>query len=283
MSYRSSVRPVATSDQVFLRAARLGQLRNPGVDRKSPTRPGFRIRDTSSDLSSRTTWKIFILALDGVRPSTGMDSEPTDKDLLSQLSTDPAAFETFYWRHLDRVIGFAARRVREPPDVADVVAATFLTVLTAARSYDPGRGEPSAWLLGITARLIANENRRRYRENAATARIIGRRLIDASDIERLEERIDAARSSQQVAEALSRLKPGDREVLLLVSADGLTPAEAARVLGIGAAACRMRLTSARRALSKAIDKAAPRPAAELRSPNQNSSMKETSGEYRYAR
>jgi DNA-directed RNA polymerase specialized sigma24 family protein len=57
-----------------------------------------------------------------------MESEPTDKDLLNQLSTDPAAFETFYWRHLDRVIGFTARRVREP---ADVVAVTFLTVLTA--------------------------------------------------------------------------------------------------------------------------------------------------------
>ena len=212
-----------------------------------------------------------------------MDSEPTDKDLLSRLSTDPAAFETFYWRHLDRVIGFTARRVREPADVADVVAATFLTVLTAARSYDPGRGEPTAWLLGITARLIARENRRRYRENAATARIIGHRLIDASDIERLEERIDAARSGQQALEALSRLKPKAREVLLLVSADGLSPTEAARVLGISAAACRMRLSSARRALSKAIDAANQKPAAGLPAPDQNSSLKGTSSEYRYAR
>src|ERR1700722_4270743 len=234
-----------------------------------------------------------------------MDSEPTDKDLLSQLRTDPAAFETFYWRHLDRVIGFTAPRVREPAGVADVVAATFLAVLTAARSYDPARGEPTAWLLGITARLIARGNRRRYRENAATpritarrgtdpreyrrryrenaatARIIGRRLIDASDIERLEERIDAARSGQQAIEALSQLKPKAREVLLLVSADGLTPTEAARVLGISAAACRMRLSSARRALSKAIDAANPKP--ELRAPDQNSSMKGTSSEYRYAR
>jgi Sigma-70, region 4/Sigma-70 region 2 len=113
-----------------------------------------------------------------------------------------------------------------------VVAGTFLTVLTGARSYDPGRGEPTAWLLGITARLIARENRRRYRENAAAARIIGHRLIDASDIERLEERIDAARSGQQAIEALSQLKPKAREVLLLVSADGLSPTEAARVLGI---------------------------------------------------
>jgi len=114
----------------------------------------------------------------------------------------------------------------------------------------------------ITARLIARENRRRYRENAATAKIIGHRLIDASDIERLEERIDAARSGQQAIEALSQLKPKAREVLQLVSADGLSPTEAARVLGISAAACRMRLSSARRALSKAIDAANFRHAAQ---------------------
>jgi RNA polymerase sigma-70 factor (ECF subfamily) len=212
-----------------------------------------------------------------------MDSEPTDKDLLGRLSADPAAFETFYWRHLDRVVGFTARRVREPADVADVVAATFLTVLTAAPSYDPGRGEPSAWLFGITARLIASEYRRRHRENAAMARIVGHRLIDASDIERLEERMDATRSSQQAIEAISALKPKAREVILLVSADGLTPAQAARVLGISAAACRMRLSSARRALSKAVDAVSSKPAAELRSASQDRSMKGTSGEYRYAR
>ena len=128
------------------------------------------------------------------RPSTGMgsiptDSEPTDEDLLGRLSSDPAAFEVFYRRHVDRVVGFAARRVSEPADIADLVAATFVTVLTAARGYDPERGEPGAWLLGITARLIANARRRKVRESAAMARIAGRRLIDQSDIDRLEERI----------------------------------------------------------------------------------------------
>jgi DNA-directed RNA polymerase specialized sigma24 family protein len=76
------------------------------------------------------------------------DGEPTDEDLLGRLSSDPAAFEVFYRRHVDRVVGFAARRVSEPADVADLVAATFVTVLTAARGYDPERGEPGAWLLG---------------------------------------------------------------------------------------------------------------------------------------
>jgi RNA polymerase sigma factor (sigma-70 family) len=178
-----------------------------------------------------------------------MGSDPTDRDLLGRLSAEPAAFELFYRRHVDLVIGFTARRVREPADVADLVANTFVTVLTAARGYDPGRGEPTAWLLGITARLIAGAHRRRGRELAATARIAGHRLIDQSDIERLEERIDAARSSQAVIEALGRLKPRAREALLLVGADGLAPSEAARVLGISPAAFRMRLSSARRALN----------------------------------
>ena len=173
-------------------------------------------------------------------------SQPVDEDLLRRLSSDPAAFEIFYRRHVDRVIGFATRRVRDPADAADLVAATFVTVLTAAPSYDADRGQPGAWLLGITARLIANARRRKVRESAALARIVGRRLVDQSDIERLEERIDAARSSQAVLAALDRLRPRAREALLLVSEAGLQPTEAARVLGISPAAFRMRLSSARR-------------------------------------
>jgi hypothetical protein len=52
------------------------------------------------------------------------DSEPADEDLLRRLSSDPAAFEVFYRRHVDRVIGFAARRVTDPADAADLVMVT---------------------------------------------------------------------------------------------------------------------------------------------------------------
>jgi RNA polymerase sigma factor (sigma-70 family) len=181
-----------------------------------------------------------------------MSIEPTDRELLGSLGTDPVAFEVFYRRHVDRVVGFAARRLREPADVADLVAGTFVAVLTSARSYDPARGEPTAWLLGISARLIAGESRRRERESAKVQRFAARELMDPSDLERLEERIDASRSSVAVIEALEQLKPRHRETLLLVGVDGSTPAQAARLLGITAPAFRMRLTAARRALAKAL-------------------------------
>jgi RNA polymerase sigma factor (sigma-70 family) len=202
-----------------------------------------------------------------------MSIESTDRELLRELSADPAAFEIFYRRHVDRVIGFAARRVREPDDVADLTAATFLAVLASARNYAPERGEPTAWLLGITARLIANGQRRREREWAATAKIAGRRLLDTDDIERLEERIDASRSSDAVILAMAGLRPRAREALLLVGADGLSPADAARVVGVSAATFRMRLTAARRGLAKALAAADPHRANRV-SPTPSPTMKE---------
>jgi RNA polymerase sigma-70 factor (ECF subfamily) len=182
-----------------------------------------------------------------------MNNNQTDRELLAVLSTDRAAFEVFYRRHVGRVIRFAARRLREPADVADLTAATFVEALTSARSYDPSRGEPGAWLLGIAARLIVNGQRRDGREAAALARIAGRRLIEADDFERLEEQIDASRATRTTLAAMATLKPLEREALLLVGAEGLTPAHAAGVLGISGPAFRMRLRTARRALARALD------------------------------
>jgi RNA polymerase sigma factor (sigma-70 family) len=181
------------------------------------------------------------------------ERELTDHVLLAHSRSDPEAFAEFYRRHIDRVIGFAVRRVATPGDVADVVAATFLAALESAGSYDPRRGEPMPWLLGIAARLIANQRRRRAREGFAYARLEGRSLLDSDDIERLESRIDAAAQADLARSALAWLPATQREALLLVGEEGLSPAEAARVLGISGTAFRVRLVRARRAIRTALD------------------------------
>ena len=183
-----------------------------------------------------------------------MNTNSSDRELLPLVGSDPVAFEVFYRRHIDLVIRFTAKRVREPADVADIVSSTFLTVISASAKYDPERGEPTAWLLGIAARLIANSSRRRGRELSAIGKFAGRQFIDANDIERLEEKIDATNRRAEVDEAMAELNPRSREALLLVGDDGLTPSQAARVVGVSAAAFRMRLTVARRALDALISK-----------------------------
>lgn len=182
-----------------------------------------------------------------------MNRNQTDQELLAVLRTDRLAFEVFYRRHVGRVIRFAARRLSEPADVADLTAATFVEALTSAPSFDGSRGEPEGWLLGIAARLIANGQRRRGREAAALRRIASRRLIEPDDFERLEEQIDASRATASTLAVISALKPRDREALFLVGAEGLTPSQAAAALGISGPAFRMRLRTARRALARALD------------------------------
>jgi DNA-directed RNA polymerase specialized sigma24 family protein len=49
----------------------------------------------------------------------------TDQDLLARLRSDPAAFGEFYLRHVGKVVAAVTRRVDDPAEVRDLVAAAF--------------------------------------------------------------------------------------------------------------------------------------------------------------
>ena len=84
---------------------------------------------------------------------------------------DGDAFAAIYREYFSRVTGFAARRLSSSGEVADLVAATFVVALERSDSYDPSRGDPGAWLVGIAANLLANQRRRAVREALARARL----------------------------------------------------------------------------------------------------------------
>jgi hypothetical protein len=65
-------------------------------------------------------------------------------------------------------------------------------------------------------------------------RIAGRRLIEADDLERLEEQIDASRVARTTLAAMARLKPREQEALLLVGTEGLAPRRPRRCSGSAA-------------------------------------------------
>jgi RNA polymerase sigma-70 factor, ECF subfamily len=181
------------------------------------------------------------------------DPEATaDEDLVHRIASDPDALEELYRRHVRAVLGYVTRRIGNPTEAADVVAAVFLEVVQSARRFEPSRGSPRAWIFGIAANLVAAHGRRRAVESRALERVYGRRELLPDDFAELEERIDARRSSALLRAAMDRLAPAERELFLLVSMDGLSPAEAASVLGIAAPAARMRLARARRRLREAL-------------------------------
>ncbi|HEY0497388.1 MAG TPA: RNA polymerase sigma factor [Kutzneria sp.] len=162
--------------------------------------------------------------------------------------------ESLYREHVHALLGYAARRLGDPNEAADVIAAVFLAVLERPGGYDPARGTPKAWLFGIAAHVIASRGRRRGAEYRALQRVYGQRTLAADDFAELEARVDAANAATAVLAGLDDLPPAERELFLLVSVDELTPIEAADVLGISPSAARMRLTRARRKLAPLAEK-----------------------------
>ena len=147
-----------------------------------------------------------------------------------------------YRQHEPRVLAYALRRAS--PEVAkDAVAETFLA---AWRRFDELSEDPLPWLIGATRKALANQRRSALRQARLSGRLaaVPRELAVSPD---LFDRTTAAR------DALGRLRPKDREVLLLIGWDGLTPAEAAKSLGMSAAGFRVRLHRARRRFQRFLD------------------------------
>ncbi|MEU7829108.1 RNA polymerase sigma factor [Nonomuraea sp. NPDC049129] len=172
----------------------------------------------------------------------------TSSEGLLRTMRDPEAFEVFYRRHAERVSRFVARRVTDPHTVDDLTTEIFLAAIDAAGTYKAERGGEVAWLFGIARNVVASELRRAARELHKSGRAAGRRTLDADDIARLEERIDAERAARPLLSAIAKLPKSLRAVAELVDIDGLSVADAAMALRIRVGTARVRLHRAHRRL-----------------------------------
>jgi len=82
----------------------------------------------------------------------------SDEDLLASGETD--AFGVFYDRHARTVLGYFARRTRDPQIAADLTAETFASAIAAQPRYRPTGAPALAWLFKIAARRLADYERR---------------------------------------------------------------------------------------------------------------------------
>lgn len=164
---------------------------------------------------------------------------------VGRIGQDTDAFESFYREHLDLVQRFVARRVADPHLAADLTAEVFLAAIDAAPSYRADRGRPAAWLTGVARNVVAAEFRRQKKDTEAVRRIAGRRLLDPDSLAAIESRIDSARESRRLYDALASLPHRDRALMELVAIDGLSVTEAAAVLGVKPGTARVRLHRSR--------------------------------------
>jgi len=189
--------------------------------------------------------------------SPGDDPTPADRPDLS--GPDPGVvFGRLFDEHAAGLRGYLARRVG-PTIADDLVSDAFLTALRQRHVYDPARAGFRAWLYGIASNLVRRHVRDELRALRATARLnslpagpsdglAGDGLAGA-----VAERLDARARVARLAGALAALSADDREVLLLTSWAGLSPAEIAIALDIPAGTVRSRLHRARRWLRANAD------------------------------
>ena len=62
---------------------------------------------------------------------------------------------------IERVYGYVAYRIGDGPDAEDVTGETFERALRYRDSFDPRRGDPASWLIGIARRVIVDASLRR--------------------------------------------------------------------------------------------------------------------------
>ncbi len=187
---------------------------------------------------------------------------------VARIADDPQALESFYRRHVGAVNRFIARRVDDPFQAADLTAEIFIAAIGSAHTFREASGSELGWLYGIARNVLSSDRRRTAREQVATGRLAGRRLLDDDDIARLEDRIDAESAARAAHAALAGLADDERAVLELVAVDGLAVKDAAAALGISPGAARVRLHRARRSARSALSPPQPGAASQIRRPVQ---------------
>lgn len=171
-----------------------------------------------------------------------------------QSGTSPGSslekFEQVYLRNVDVLMGYFARRCRDPQTVADLTSETFVRAVEGFARFDPRRGSDRAWLFGIAARVFAHHCERSAGDRDVVSRLGGRRPLDEDEMDELAERIDAEREGATLLRRWARLPDVERAAIELVDLAGLTPKEAALAIGVSRAAFRKRLSRARSRLRR---------------------------------
>ncbi|WP_307797121.1 RNA polymerase sigma factor [Actinomadura barringtoniae] len=173
-----------------------------------------------------------------------------DASVIAWSRREPERFESLFQRHAPTIMRYVVRRLgTEPAD--DIVAETFLVAFRRRESYDLARTDARPWLYGIATNLVRRHRRSEVRQLRALART-GVDPVTESFTEAADTRLSADAARRPLAAAIARLPAAQRDVLLLVSWEGLTYDEAGRALGVPPGTVRSRMNRVRNKLRAAL-------------------------------
>jgi RNA polymerase sigma-70 factor (ECF subfamily) len=149
--------------------------------------------------------------------------------LLPQIAAgEPSAVDRFLARYSNMVWGLARRFCRAAEDAEDATQEIFVEVWRSAARYDPNAGSEVTFLMTIARRRLIDRARRQGRRPPVEL------LEDAGTIAApaTKDRVELHDEVQKAQEALSQLRPEQREVLDLALGQGRTHQEISAAIGI---------------------------------------------------
>jgi RNA polymerase sigma-70 factor, ECF subfamily len=155
-------------------------------------------------------------------------------------------FHSLLEAEIPRLRRYARALVRDVDRADDLVQDTLIRALSKQHLWEPGTNL-RAWLFTLMHNQHVNNVRRPAREAVQldTEEMAGA-LIATTDP-------TASCQLRELENALARLRPEEREVILLVGLEGMRYDDTARILGIPIGTVRSRLFRGRETLRKLLD------------------------------
>lgn len=167
---------------------------------------------------------------------------------------DPEGFRVAALANQERLFRVAARMV-DAATAEDLVQEAY-TRAFAARGRYRGDATPFTWLCGVLLNVCRSELRRRRVRRFLR---LGRTIEEGPELEPVDPAAGPALVAAQTEQvsalraAIGTLPHAQRAAVVLVNLEGVSAAEAARVLGSTEAAVWQALSRARKTLRRALD------------------------------
>ena len=171
-------------------------------------------------------------------------SEAADGDLLAMAGSEPEAFGELFKRHSRSVYAFCARRTGNFDLAEDLTSVVFMEAFRRRRTLKLSNTSALPWLFGVANNVVRNADRSLRRYRSALDRI----PVPANGMSSEEDAMERLRAQEALAsalEAMSALRQGEQDVVLLVLWSEFSYVDAATALGIPVGTVRSRLASAR--------------------------------------
>jgi RNA polymerase sigma factor (sigma-70 family) len=140
---------------------------------------------------------------------------------------------------VERVYSYVAYWIGPGPDAEDVTSETFVRAVRHRHQYDPARGQPISWLIGIARRCLSD-----FRAQRHPPPIAALEAATANDLE--HEALDRL----MLEEILAKLSERDMELISLRYGADLSVRQIADVMDMSSGAVRVAL---HRALARMRD------------------------------